>query len=159
MNESTLKALIANLPPAASVFNPVDMLASASPEAYANCLKILLQDENVDGVLVILPPPPMFKTEEVAEKIVETLESDSLLSASGKPLDSKKPVVIALMGSTLVEEASKVFQRAHIPTYPFPERAASALGALVKRANGLQSLPTLQLEDKHSKVRRLSKSR
>jgi acyl-CoA synthetase (NDP forming) len=117
------------------------MLASASPDAYATCLKLLLQDENVNGVLVILPPPPMFKTEEVAEKIIQTLESltlESDSSLSDKPEASfgtpeSKPVVIALMGSTLVEEARKTFQRANIPTYPFPERAASALGALAAR--------------------------
>ncbi|MBM3180358.1 MAG: CoA-binding protein [Chloroflexi bacterium] len=143
LTESTLKALSSYLPPSASVHNPVDMLASASPEAYATCLKILLQDENVDGVLVILPPPPMYKTEEVADSLTPLIRS------------SDKPVVIALMGSTLVEEANKVFQRAHIPTYPFPERAASALGALARRANGLQSPQTLQVDNENSKVRRL----
>ena len=149
LTESTLEALSSYLPPSASVHNPVDMLASASPDAYATCLKILLQDENVDGVLVILPPPPMFKTEDVAEKIIQTLESLTLESGSllsDKPEASfgtpeSKPVVIALMGSTLVEEARKTFQRANIPTYPFPERAASALGALAKRAEILDSRP------------------
>ena len=141
LHESTLKALIATLPPAASVYNPVDMLASASPDAYATCLKILLQDENVNGVLVILPPPPMFKTEEVARKVIEVI--GNFTAQGGVPAaedgdgSKGKPVVIALMGSTLVEEASKLFQRAHIPTYPFPERAASALGALARRAEHL----------------------
>ncbi len=155
LTESTLKALSTYLPSSASVHNPVDMLASASPDAYATCLKLLLQDNNVDGVLVILPPPPMFKTEDVAEKIIQTLksytlESDSLLSEKpeaypyghtsfGTP--ESKPVVIALMGSTLVEEARKTFQRANIPTYPFPERASSALGALAKRAEILDRRP------------------
>jgi acetate---CoA ligase (ADP-forming) len=144
LHEPSLKALLATLPSAASVFNPVDMLASASPEQYAACLKLLLEDANVDGALVILPPPPMFKAQDVAEKLVEVLGS------SGSPLvdsthraselsDSKirKPVVIALMGSTNIEQAAKTFQRANIPTYPFPERAASALYALVKRAEFL----------------------
>ncbi len=125
LTESTLRELTTYLPSSASVHNPVDMLASASPEAYATCLKFLLQDEHVNGVLVILPPPPMFKTEDVAEKIIEVSSN------------SDKPVVIALMGSTLVEEARKTFQRSQIPTYPFPERAASALGALAKRAEFL----------------------
>lgn len=119
--ESTLKALSSYLPPSASVHNPVDMLASASPEAYETCLKILLQDDNVDGVLVILPPPPMFKTEDVAEKVIKVIGNYD------------KSVVIALMGSTLVEEARKTFQHTKVPTYPFPERAASALGALARR--------------------------
>ena len=152
LHEPTLKALSAILPSAASVFNPVDMLASASPEQYASCLKLLLEDDNVDAVLVILPPPPMFKAEDVAEKIVEVLESSSSSYSQGMPLtDSSlsvkpeasfgtpesKPVVIALMGSTNVEQAVKTFQLANIPTYPFPERAASALSALVKRAKFL----------------------
>ncbi|MCX6059933.1 MAG: acetate--CoA ligase family protein [Chloroflexi bacterium] len=122
LTESTLKELTTYLPSSASAHNPVDMLASASPEAYEICLNFLLQDKNVDGVLVILPPPPMFKTEDVAEKIIGVIGNFD------------KPVVIALMGSTLVEEARKTFQRSQIPTYPFPERAASALGALAKRA-------------------------
>jgi acetyltransferase len=123
----TNEALSGLLPPAASVRNPVDMLASASPEDYGKCLKILLADPNVDGALVILPPPPMFKAEAVAEALVDSIRS------------SDKPVVIALLGSTLVEQASLVFQQAHIPAYPFPERAASALGALARRADDLEA--------------------
>lgn len=125
LSESTRKALSSNLPPSASVNNPVDMLASASPAAYASCLSLLLQDEQVDGVMVILPPPPMYKTEEVAEK---------LIAAAGQ---FNKPVVIALLGSTLVETARHLFIESHLPTYPFPERAASALGILFRRANFL----------------------
>ncbi|MFN8383228.1 MAG: acetate--CoA ligase family protein [Anaerolineales bacterium] len=127
--ESTLKDLTANLPPSASIHNPVDMLASASPDNYATCLSLLLQDENVEGALVILPPPPMFKTEEIAEKVIEVIRN------------FEKPVVIALMGSTLVEDAGKTFQRANVPTYPFPERAASALGVLARRAEYLNREP------------------
>jgi hypothetical protein len=47
---------------------------------------------------------------------------------------SEKPVLIALLGSELTKEAAKHFQRADIPTYTFPEKAASALGILVRRA-------------------------
>ncbi len=123
LSESTLEALTNALPPAASIHNPVDMLASASPETYAACLKALLMDEYVDGALVIVPPPPMFKTVDVAEKLIEVIGRFD------------KPVVIALMGSTLVEEAGRAFQHAQIPAYPFPERAASALGALIQRSS------------------------
>ena len=56
-----------------------------------------------------------------------------------------KPVVVALMGSTLIEEARSTFERANIPTYPFPERAASALSALVKRAEFLDNKQTLKV--------------
>lgn len=140
---ATLEALSAILPSAANTHNPVDMLASASPSQYAECLNILLQDNAVDGVMVILPPPPMFKAEEVARKVNEVIGNWD------------KPVVVTLMGSSLVENASNEFREMRVPTYPFPERAASALAALVKRANGLQSLQTLQFESKQSKVGRL----
>ena len=122
---STLEALSANLPPSAAIHNPVDMLASASPEIYATCLKLLLEDPNVDAVMVILPPPPMFTAEDVAGKLIDVIHH------------FKKPVVIALLGSTLIEQAHSQFERANIPTYPFPERAASALSALFKRAEFL----------------------
>ncbi len=128
LSESTLQALAAHLPAAASVRNPVDMLASASPTDYAICLRYLLSDPNVDAGLVILPPPPMFKAEDVAAELVAVIRQFD------------KPVVIALMGSTLVAEAHKVFQQAAVPTYPFPERAASALAALVQRARQLSQI-------------------
>lgn len=135
--ESTLEALATYLPPSASIYNPVDMLASASPDNYATCLNLLLQDENVDGVLVILPPPPMFKTEDVAKKVIQVISNFD------------KPVVVALMGSTLVETARSLFTRSHVPTYPFPERAASALGVLAKRAEYLDHIDDGQLTTDH----------
>ena len=120
--DATLEGLSAILPPAANTHNPVDMLASASPSQYAQCLNLLLQDDCVDGVMVILPPPPMFKAEEVSKAVNEVI---------GK---FEKPVVIALLGSTLVENARNEFAEMKVPTYPFPERAASALAVLVRRA-------------------------
>lgn len=129
LSESTRAALSAQLPPAANIHNPVDMLASASPDTYASCLKALLEDQDVAGVLVILPPPPMFKAEDVAERIV---------AATGR---CDKPVVIALLGSTLIERARSIFEHSNLPTFPFPERAASALGALAKRAELLDHRP------------------
>jgi acetyltransferase len=128
LSESTLQALAAQLPPAASVHNPVDMLASASPADYARCLHHLLNDPHVDSALVILPPPPMFRAEQVAHELVEVIRQ------------FEKPVAIALMGSTLTAEAHKVFVQAGVPTYPFPERAASALAALAQRAEQLSQI-------------------
>jgi acetyltransferase len=98
------------------------MLASATPETYIVCLKTLLEDNNVDGVVILLPPPPMYKTEDMAEAIIPIIHR------------SGKPTVIALMGSELTANALVRFNAENIPTYPFPERAVSALGALVRRA-------------------------
>ncbi len=121
--EAGLRSL---LPPAASTHNPVDMLASASPEQYAACLSLLLADPGVDAVLVIAPPSPVCPTETIADALIPLIKSAS------------KPVVISLMGSYLIAEAARHFAEAGIPTYSFPERAASALGALRKLPRSLR---------------------
>jgi len=126
LSEDTVRALQSILPPAASLNNPVDMLASASPEQYAGSLRTLLEDPGVYSALVILPPPPMFTAGAVAKAMIPIIHA------------SKKPVVVALMGERLIQEAVEHFRAARVPEYRFPERAASALGVLVQRAESLK---------------------
>lgn len=128
ISNETREKLRAILPPAASLMNPIDMLSNASPHEYATSLQILLDDPSVDGVLLVLPPPPMYSTESVADALIPIISN------------SKKPVTVALMGSNLVREAWRRFNAARIPTYDFPERAASALSCLVHRAEYLREL-------------------
>jgi acyl-CoA synthetase (NDP forming) len=129
LTSTTVDRLRLILPPAASLGNPIDMLASAGPIEYANCLRAVLVDEAVDGVMVILPPPPMTTAAEVAGAIIPVVRSTS------------KPVVIALMGEELIYHAAKLFRQARVPDYRFPERAASALAVLAKRAEQLSASP------------------
>jgi acetyltransferase len=126
LGEATRAALSSLLPPAASLHNPVDMLASATPEEYASCLRILLGDEGVHGVLVILPPPPMHTAGAVAKALIPVVHA------------AEKPVIVALMGERLIQEAVEHFRAARVPEYRFPERAASALAVLAQRAEFLQ---------------------
>lgn len=125
------------LPPAASLQNPVDMLASATVEQYAECLRVLIDDRNVDGVMVILPPPPMDSAGAVARALIPVIHV------------SKKPVVIALMGDRMIQEAIEHFRASHIPEYRFPERAASALAILAQRAEFLnrEQTPPITFKD------------
>jgi acetyltransferase len=125
LSQETRTALQELLPPAASLHNPVDMLAAASPQQYANCLKILLADPGVHSVMVILPPPPMHTAGGIAKAIIPVIYT------------ADKPVVIALMGERLIQEAVEHFRAAHVPDYRFPERAAKALAVLVQRAEYL----------------------
>jgi len=125
LQEETTASLRSMLPPAASLKNPVDMLASATPEQYARCLAALLVDPGVHGVLVILPPPPTHTAGAVAKALIPIIHASS------------KPVVIALMGERLIQEAVEHFRAARIPEYRFPERSASSLSILVERAEFL----------------------
>jgi acetyl coenzyme A synthetase (ADP forming)-like protein len=125
LSEISRSALRELLPPAASLNNPIDMLASATPEQYAAGLRILLADPGVDAVMVILPPPPMHTAGAVAKALIPVIHN------------SEKPVIIALMGERLIQEAVEHFRAARVPEYRFPERAASALAILAERAEYL----------------------
>lgn len=116
------------LDPAASVSNPVDMLADATPRQFASCLQVLLSDPNVDSVMVILPPPPMHTAAGIAKAIIPVIYT------------AHKPVVIALMGERMIREAVEHFRAARVPEYRFPERAAEALAVLSQRSEYLISI-------------------
>jgi len=122
LSPETVAALRAILPANAGLHNPVDMLAAATAGQYVDSLRILLDDPGVDSVMVILPPPPMESAGGVARAIIPII------------LAATKPVVIALMGERMIQEAVEYFRAARVPEYRFPERAAAALAVLTERA-------------------------
>jgi acetyl coenzyme A synthetase (ADP forming)-like protein len=126
--------LRAFLPAAASVGNPVDMLASAPPEHYRRALKILLDDPNYDSILVIFIPPIATNPEAVASAIVEGSRG------------ARKPVLATFMSA---KGTPPVLEP--IPCYPFPESAAIALARAAAygewRKEPLGKVPTLTRVD------------
>lgn len=128
LSAKTQAALGALLPREASVRNPVDMLASATAQQYAESLRILLDDPGVDSVMVIIPPPPMESAGGVARATIPIIYA------------SPKPVVVALMGERMIQEAVEYFRAARVPDYRFPERAAAALAVLADRADYVREL-------------------
>jgi len=134
LSSGTEAALRGLLVPAASLKNPVDMLAAASPQQYSSCLQVLLDDAHVDSVMVILPPPPMHTAGGIAKAIIPVIST------------ADKPVIIALMGELLIQEAVEHFRAARVPEYRFPERAAEALAVLTQRAEYLASSSEYQNE-------------
>jgi len=123
---ATQEKLGALLPAASSLHNPVDLLASSTPEQFAGCLEILLEDPGVDSVMVIYPTPPMSTAGAVAKALIPVIQQ------------AEKPVVVSVMGDRLIQEAVEHLRAARIPEYRFPERAAAALHALVNRVDLLK---------------------
>jgi acetyltransferase len=130
LTEPTQRALRDLLAPAASILNPVDMLASATPEQYATSLRILLEDPGVDSVMVILPPPPISTVGAIARAMSPIARG------------AEKPVVVTLMGDGMIQEAVDCFHSARVPEYRLPERAAAALAILSQRVQYLARKPT-----------------
>src|SRR4029078_7552888 len=61
--------LRAFLPAQAGLSNPVDMVASASPEDYERTIDIVGNDPNIDARGVIYVPPLVTRPEEIAAAI------------------------------------------------------------------------------------------
>ena len=137
LSPPTVEKLRPLFPPEASIRNPLDMIASATPSGYRAAMTALLGDPGVDAVVPIFVPPFGIRQEDVAEAIVGTAST------------SEKPVLAVLMGREGLPAGRAELQEAHIPTYIFPESAARALATLnrhVERA--ARPLPSLEpLED------------
>lgn len=71
LSEETKAKLRSFLPAAASVKNPVDMIASAPLEHYRQTLETLLADENVDMIMAIYLPFLGLKDIDVAKALME----------------------------------------------------------------------------------------
>lgn len=111
LGDATVAELRSFLPVAASVGNPVDMLASAPAEHYRRALAAILRDDAVDSVIVIFIPPLVTDPDAAAAAIVD---------AAGDC--HHKPVLAVFMRSTGAPAAL-----APIPCYAFPESAVLAL--------------------------------
>jgi acetate---CoA ligase (ADP-forming) len=142
LHESTRAELRAFLPAAASVGNPVDMLASAPAEHYRRALATILRDDHVDSVIAIFIPPLVTEPSVVAAAIAE--------SARDVP---DKPVLGVFMRA---EGAPATL--APIPCYAFPESAVLALARVTDyaewRAKPLGSIPPLDGFDR-DEIRRV----
>ena len=146
LSDNTIQALKKILPPAASLINPVDMLASAGPDQFSEGLRILLADPGTDSVMVIYPTPPMHTAGAVAKAMIPVIHQ------------AEKPVVVTLMGERMIQEAVEHLRAARIPEYRFPERAAAALAALVKRVdllNYASAEPVLRKDTKPKRVQKI----
>ena len=132
LTDETTKALRGFLPPEASVRNPVDMIASATPESFEKAVNLLLTDPNVDALLAIYVPPVVTTPEQVSAAILNGAQAAMHeLEARG---DSPKPILSCFMGVHGVPEGLRSLQKEHIPSYPFPESAAIALSRAVRYA-------------------------
>ncbi len=117
LDRNIATALRGQLPAAASVGNPIDVLGDADPERYVTALKAAQEDDAVDGILVLLTPQAMTRPAETARAIAENM-------------DGNKPVLASFMGGHDVLPGRKELAAAGLPDYESPERAVAALKAM-----------------------------
>lgn len=141
LSEYSRQTLRAILPAQASITNPIDMLASATPAQYEEVLQIALRDPNVDSALAIFIPPLMTDADAVAAAI-----------ARAAARDPDKPIAGVFMRT---EAAPAAMNR--IPCFAFPEPAAQAMARVAAYGEWRQKAPGVvpKLDDIQPSLARL----
>jgi acyl-CoA synthetase (NDP forming) len=123
LTPATQAALRQVVDPNAAVANPIDLVASATPEVYEQALRLVLADDGVDAVLVICTPTFAAPPAGVAAVLGRVAT------------DHDRPLLGCFLAAPeispwLRDEATG--QR--VPTYPSPEPAARALARAAEYA-------------------------
>ena len=143
LSAATLDQLSAILPNAWSHGNPVDILGDADSNRYAESLKILSQDPNIDGLLVITTPQGMTNPSSVATALCSTPED--------------KPILASWMGGNSMAEGEKILSKARIPNFSFPDDAVRAFNYMWRYHKNLRAIyetPTLTKNEKPADARK-----
>jgi acetate---CoA ligase (ADP-forming) len=130
LSPETQAKLRSVFPEEASVRNPVDMIASATPEGYRVALEAALDDPNVDAAIAAFVPPLGLRQEDVARAIVQVVQQQR-----------GKPVLAVLMGRAGLPQGRAQLKEAGVPAYIFPESAARALAAMYRHRRWLERAP------------------
>ncbi|MGF1495673.1 MAG: bifunctional acetate--CoA ligase family protein/GNAT family N-acetyltransferase [Elainellaceae cyanobacterium] len=127
LSESTLTTLNTCLPTHWSHGNPVDILGDADPTRYADAMRVMAQEPNSDGLLVILTPQAMTNPTRIAEELKGVVPSN-------------KPLLASWMGGEAVAEGEAILNRAGIFTFPYPDTAARVFNYMWRYSYNLQGL-------------------
>ncbi|WP_028354906.1 GNAT family N-acetyltransferase [Bordetella petrii] len=130
---ATRRALAALLEPDASIANPVITCVPLTPERIQAVLDALIDDNGVDGVLVLLAPDPLADMPAVARQLAQIAPK------------ARKPVVTCFMGDAGMRPLRRMLDDAGTSAFRTPESAADAFGVLATHYYNqqllLQTLP------------------
>lgn len=111
LSQETITELDKHLSPHWSKNNPIDVLGDAKPEHYEKAIELCAKDKNVNGILVILTPQAMTKSEEIAITVAKIAATTT------------KTVLASWMGAKDVEIGQKILENGKVPVYSIPENA------------------------------------
>jgi acetyltransferase len=113
LSPKTVEKLNKVLPPYWSKGNPIGIVGDAKADRYEAVINACLEDENVDGLLIIYTPEGVADSVEVARSV------SKLCGKRG----FGKPILTSFMGYEEVEEANRILNENNVPTYSTPEQA------------------------------------
>ncbi len=116
------------IPPFGATGNPVDITGGEPPETYEATIRLALEDDRIDALILgywhTLITPPMAFAETVirAKKAAESVKAP-------------KPIVASLSGDIEVERAASLLEAHGVPAFAYSsEKAVVVLGALYRWA-------------------------
>jgi acetyltransferase len=123
LSTQTGHALREQLPEAAAFTNPIDVLGDGGADRYQAAIEIVRADPDVDAMIVMLTP----------QRVTEPERTARVISYAAR--EQGKPILTVFMGGGAVTRAREMLDEAHVPVYPYPERAVRALAALDQYAS------------------------
>jgi acetyl coenzyme A synthetase (ADP forming)-like protein len=124
----TISKVKASLPDYALPHNPLDLVGDADVQRYRVALDAVSSDPNVGLILVIVLLQTSF------------IESDVVDAISEANVASGKPIIVCTIGGDFTQILSKMLEDDRIPSYPTPERAVKAIGALISYNDSLTDI-------------------
>lgn len=131
------RELFKELPSAASLENPIDILGDADPKRYSYALNAALKTQ-ADGFLILLTPQMMTNSKAIAQEIIE--------------LDKQthKPVYCCFLGSKEIKDALSYFDLTNIAYFSSPRAAIESYSKLLKYNTSKPLLTNTNLAPKTS---------
>ena len=125
LSDDTLEQIDKICPPNWSHRNPVDIIGDSTAQRYDDVLRILMNAEEIDAVIVLLSPTAMAHPLNLAYRIVDIHQSTG------------KPISVSFVG--LIHQPSENYLDSQgIPEIEYPERAVFAMYALMERMRFLK---------------------
>ncbi len=131
LSPKTMETLDSVLPSFWSHGNPIDILGDAKADRYRATVEACLNDESIDGLLIIFTAQSVGNPVEIANAITELVKSQTY---------HNKTIVTSFMGYGPVEEANRILNQNNIPTYTTPEQAVKTYMYMYQYKSNLELL-------------------
>ena len=125
LSESTKEKLRKVLPAMAAVGNPVDIIGDALAQRYDKALEILCEEENADGIMVILTPQMMTEVEATAKVLAK--------------YKNNKKIFPVLIGGSSVAAGRAELIKSGMAYFTFPRDVVESLDYLARGAAKIKS--------------------
>lgn len=118
LSKKTTQALADIMEPEAVVQNPVVTVMPLHPEQVEQIVRLLDDDPEVDGVLVLLAPDPYADMDAVADRLAQMVGA------------MRKPVISCFMGDAGMRGSRQRLDSVGAPAFRTPESAVEGFGLL-----------------------------